>query len=198
MKLGIFLGTFDPVHNGHVKLAEDVLSVCRLDQVMLLPLNDAPHKSNNISASGKQRLEMCQLACTEGLIASDIELKANIYGYSLDMIHVIQRVYPTSDLYYILGSDVFKYMDTWETFDELIKLVHILVIIRDESDRDQVDQLVDLILNKGQHAEVCQVESLNLSSRCIKTKPLELWHSYIPPRVMAYIKKEKLYKNKAD
>lgn len=133
MRLGLFGGTFDPVHWGHLRSAEEVREACALDEVRFVPCGVPPHRSAKPAASARQRLEMVRLAVEDnpGLGVSDAEVARPGNSYSIDTVrHFLGTLAPADSLYLILGLDAFLLIDGWKDWRELLRLTHVVVTSR--------------------------------------------------------------------
>lgn len=195
-KLGFLLGTFDPIHNGHIHILEMVKSYLELDTALLVPLYDAPHKDNSIVATPKERVLMCELACnSRALETSSLIVDHKISGYSLELISIIKKQYPTEQLFYILGSDVFSSILKWSSLSEMISMVEFCVVLRSH---DVLNEMLVIkkeleLLNAKVH--ICEFPIKKISSSYIKSNFMnhENIKELIPSPVEDYIKKHALY-----
>ena len=133
MKLGLFGGTFDPVHSGHLKSAQEVREAYALDEVCFVPCGVPPHRNARPGASAHHRLEMVRLAVADnpGLSVSDLEVMRPGASYSIDTArHFAARLAPGDALYLILGLDAFLLIGTWKDWRELLALTHVIVTSR--------------------------------------------------------------------
>ena len=133
MRFGLFGGTFDPVHSGHLRSAEEVRDAFALDEVCFVPCGVPPHRSDRPGAAPHHRLEMVRLAVADrpGLGVSDIEVARPGPSYSIDTVrHFSATLAPGDDLYLILGLDAFLLIDSWKDWRELLALTHVIVTSR--------------------------------------------------------------------
>lgn len=133
MKIGIFGGTFDPVHRGHLQLAQSARTQFSLDKIIFVPAYKPPHKQELPSlTSAQDRYEMVRLAI-EGepfFELSDCELKRKGVSYTFDTVCEFESKYPNGTFFLILGKDAFDQIDTWHRANELKKKVQFLVAHR--------------------------------------------------------------------
>lgn len=129
--IGIFGGTFDPVHHGHLRIALDAQEALALEQVRLLPLHQAVHRDQPV-ASGPQRLQMLRLALQghAGLLADDRELRRGGPSYMLDTLTSLQQEMPDKPLCLLLGGDAFNGFPGWQGPREILERANILVMQR--------------------------------------------------------------------
>lgn len=130
-KVGIVGGTFDPIHLGHIALAEGVRDCARLDRVLLIPAADPPHRGGAV-ASPEQRLEMSRLAVQEhpGLEVSDVELRRPGPSYTVDTLRELASELGDAELYMVLGWDAARELRSWREPDEVLRLARLLVVPR--------------------------------------------------------------------
>ena len=133
MRLGLFGGTFDPVHLGHLRSAEEVREAFALDEVRFVPCGVPPHRSLRPGAAPHHRLEMVRLAVadTPGLGVSDVEVARPGASYSIDTVRrFAAELDAKDDLYLILGLDAFLLIGSWKDWRELLSLTHVIVTSR--------------------------------------------------------------------
>ena len=107
MRTGVFGGTFNPIHNGHIKLARAYFSELNLDRMLVIPTRVPPHKVSNELADGEDRLRMCQLAFAghPEFEVSDIELRRAETSYTVDTLEALHARWPEDELFLLTGSD---------------------------------------------------------------------------------------------
>lgn len=133
MKIGIFGGTFDPIHWGHLRSAEEVGETYRLDRVIFIPASMPPHKSGRTTTPAKDRLRMVRLAVAGNprFAVSTVELARPGLSYSIDTIREFAGKLKTGDsLYFIIGLDAFREIGTWKDFGEIFSLCNFIVTSR--------------------------------------------------------------------
>lgn len=130
MKIGIYGGTFDPIHVGHIKCAEEIKQEFNLDKILFVPNGNPMHKIFSRVVPGALRLEMIRLALegTDGLKASDIEVTRNGYSYTVDTLSELSKT--GDELYYIVGTDVLDTMENWKDFDKVVGLTKFIAVKR--------------------------------------------------------------------
>lgn len=133
MRIGLFGGTFDPIHIGHLRAATEVKQGFNLDQIVFIPSALPPHKTQEAVTDAADRLKMVELAVSghSGFTASDVELKRSGPSYSIDTIDHFKRAAPKdSGIFFISGLDAFLEIDTWKSYSELLNQVAFIVIAR--------------------------------------------------------------------
>ncbi|KFZ36432.1 hypothetical protein HR45_16585 [Shewanella mangrovi] len=132
MRIGIFGGTFDPVHYGHLRPAEAVRQQLKLDELWLMPNRIPPHKAA-ASATVEQRLQMLALAQQEfpAFSICDIELKRDVPSYSVVTLEQLISTRPQDNFYFIMGTDSLVTLSTWHQWQQLFALCHLVICGRD-------------------------------------------------------------------
>ena len=130
MRLGIFGGTFNPIHLGHLLLAETAREACHLDRVLFIPTNQPPHKDAKGVLAGPTRLALIQLAIRDhpGFAASDIELQRAGPSYTIETIRTLRRQLPDAKLFLLMGEDMLAV--PWKGWAELKRLCAIVAVRR--------------------------------------------------------------------
>jgi len=131
-RIGLFGGTFNPVHSGHLKAAEDVQKRFLLDKILFIPSYIPPHKDTADIASPSHRLKMVEIALRgfSHFIPCSIEIDAEEKSYSIITINRIKKLYPKSWIFFILGIDGFLEVDTWKDYEQLLEQCFFVVISR--------------------------------------------------------------------
>jgi nicotinate-nucleotide adenylyltransferase len=143
MRIGLFGGTFDPIHFGHLRAALEVKEGFGLDRVYLIPAAVPPHKAGDGVAPAADRLRMVELAVEDepGLKPSDVEIRRSGPSYTIDTVRHFQREFGgTAEIFLIVGVDAFLEIDTWKSFRELLALVPVVVISRPDADWPTADR----------------------------------------------------------
>jgi nicotinate-nucleotide adenylyltransferase len=131
-KVGIYGGTFDPIHHGHLILARQACEQIGLDQVILIPAALSPFKKNPAYANGEVRLSMLRAAIEgqDGFAADDCELKRPLPSYSIDTVLQIRERDPKAELFWLIGADNVHDLPKWRRFNELERLVKFVILDR--------------------------------------------------------------------
>ncbi len=133
MKLGILGGTFDPIHLGHLRSAEEIGQRLKLEKVYLIPSALPPHKTNARITPFHHRLAMTRLG-TDGsqlLETMDLEGKRAGFSYSIETLRELHQIFgPTAELFFILGTDAFLEIKTWRNYRSLFDYAHFVVLSR--------------------------------------------------------------------
>lgn len=136
MKIGLFGGSFDPVHYGHLLLAQSALESAALDQILFMPAAKSPHKSNPPIATDRARLEMLQLAVADhpNFRISDLEIKRKGDSFTVDTLKELAKIQPDDQLFLIMGADSLADFPNWKEPDEILKLADLVVMDRPVED----------------------------------------------------------------
>lgn len=131
-QVGILGGNFNPVHNAHLVVADQVRQQLGLDQVLLMPEFKPPHVDHKETIDEKHRLRMLELAIqeTEGLAIEEIELTRQGVSYTYDTMKLLIEQNPDVDYYFIIGADMVDYLPKWHRIDELIHMVQFVGVQR--------------------------------------------------------------------
>lgn len=132
MRLCLFGGTFDPVHNAHLALATEACEACQLDEVWFVPNAVPPHKVNGAVATWEQRFCMVELACTldPRFHASRLE-EAQRKSYTIHTLETVrQELEPEDELFFLIGADAFAEIESWYRKDDVLSLAHFIVLSR--------------------------------------------------------------------
>ena len=131
-RIGILGGTFNPIHNGHLVIAQTALEKLNLDKVIFVPSNMTPHKTQAGAISGKDRYAMVKFAIAHSphFDACDFEIDKEGPSYSIDTVGYLRHLHPKDKLYFIIGSDNAAILHTWKGIKELTKLVTFIAVYR--------------------------------------------------------------------
>lgn len=196
MKLCVFQGTFNPIHNAHTRVAEFVASKCDFDKILFIPAFNPPHKSLNLDMS-YHRLEMAKLAVNNNskFEVSDIEFRRKGKSYTYLTIVELYKEFPVEGkINFLIGTDAFQYIEKWYETDKLKNLVKFIVFVREDNfDISKYDYLKD----KGYEFEFQPLPFEDISSTKLRDD-IKLGKSisgYVAKEVEDYIKQNGLYKD---
>jgi len=150
--IGIFGGTFDPIHYGHLRTAFEMLQALRFAAVHFVPSGDPPHRGRTY-APASLRLEMVRAAVANEacFIVDDCEIKRAGPSYSVDTLAAMRRQYPTASLSLIVGMDAFLGLTSWYRWEEILNFAHIVVAHRPGWRAPDIGPLGKLISEHGTH-----------------------------------------------
>ena len=197
MKIGIFGGTFNPIHNGHVALIERIKASLALDRVLVIPTALPPHKDAPDLAGGEHRLNMCRLAVAglEGVSVDPLEIERGGKSYSIDTVRALRTKYRDDELYLLVGGDSFFSIRAWRDSEELLRLAVLVGIAREPQQEEELVTFSTELNESG--ARTCIVggyEPVVASSTTVRAGDL----SNVPQSVADYIVQNGLYGQECD
>jgi nicotinate-nucleotide adenylyltransferase len=198
-KIGIFGGSFDPIHYGHLILAEQMRELAGLDKIIFIPARVSPFKTASAPISGLDRYEMVKLAVAgePAFEVSDIEITSEEVSYTSNTMRRLSEQYGDSaKLYFILGSDSILKLDKWHEADYLLKNFSFLAGLRKGYNADEaIAKRDEIVSNFGADLRLCDIPELEISSSDLRLR-LQGGKSLkyvIPDPVLDYIREKKLY-----
>lgn len=195
-KVGLFGGTFDPPHIGHIEILKEAKKRLALDKLILIPAGDPPHKTNKTVTEKKHRLRMTELAFSSLLdcCISEYEMNKQAPSYSVDLLKHFRRILPDCELYFIIGADSFAALPSWWHYRELLTLCRMIVISRPDTEKTKLLQQFHgdetpprvFFLNRLQ----LDISSTQIRARLSEHKDVSAW---LPENVLQYIREHHLY-----
>ena len=156
--IGVFGGTFDPIHYGHLRSAFEILQALRFDEVRFIPCGDPPHRGNTVADAGlRYRMVSAAIAGQDGFVSDDRELRRKGLSYSIDTLNSLREEFPDRSLGLIVGMDAFLGLPKWHRWDEILNVAHIIVAHRPGWKAPDRGPLGSLIAEHGTH----QVDDLH-------------------------------------
>jgi nicotinate-nucleotide adenylyltransferase len=148
--IGIFGGTFDPIHFGHLRTAFELLQALRLDEMRFMPAGTPPHREGTV-ASAAVRLAMVQAATQgqPGFVVEDREIRREGLSYSVDTMRTLRADFPDHSLCLIVGMDAFLGLPKWHQWRELLDLAHLVVAHRPGWRAPSMGPLGELLVDRG-------------------------------------------------
>ena len=145
-KIGILGGTLDPIHNGHLMIAECARDQLSLDEVWFMPTGNPPHKSNQNISPNEVRKEMIELAIEDNnnFKFSDFEYKRDGIIYTSDTMKLLKNAYKDTDFYFIMGADSLMYFKDWHKPEEIVLYCNLVVAGRDNDDSELLREVAIL------------------------------------------------------
>ena len=197
-KLGILGGTFDPIHNGHMYMAQVAMEQLKLDRVIFIPSGIVPHKNNrNITDSTHRYNMVCEaVKGFENYLVSDMEIKRESVCYTYETLGELKKIYVGDELHFIVGADSIYYIDKWMKPEEIFKLACITVIDRTTDTCHNIDEYCRNIAKRYNGiVEVLSAHGPDISSTEIRgfVKSGKSVRKMLPEAVEEYIEKHKLY-----
>jgi nicotinate-nucleotide adenylyltransferase len=150
--MGIFGGTFDPIHYGHLRSAYEMLQALRFEEVRFMPCGNPPHRAQPV-ASAELRLQMVRVATAgqHGFVVDDRELQREGPSYSVDTLTALRAEFPLQPLALIIGMDAFLGLPKWYHWREILQLAHIVVAHRPGWRAPDMGPLGELLADRGTH-----------------------------------------------
>lgn len=186
-RIGIYGGTFDPIHIGHLAIAQRAMEEFDLDRVYFLIAYTPPHK-NDRSNGAEDRLSMLRLAIenNEKFLVDDREIRAAEVRYSVDSLEEIKKERSDSKIFFIMGGDSLLTFRSWYHWEDILKKVDLIVHPREDKVED-LEQEADYLRGRGYKINICRAESIPVSSGQIRRLGQE-------GRSIRYLVPEKVYK----
>lgn len=198
MAIGIMGGTFNPVHIGHLMVAEFVREEYHLDKVLFIPSGNPPHKSKEKIAPCEMRKRLVEVAIETNpyFELDDMEIKRGGTTYTIDTIRQLSVEYPYEKLYFIIGTDTLFELQKWKDYREVAKNTEFILYGRGSKDPSHIERTMEILrrdhgfninLSKGPEVEL---SSTNIRDRISKGLSIRYM---VPDRVMEEIMKSNLY-----
>jgi len=185
-RIGIFGGSFNPIHRGHIEMANIAIKKLDLDKLYLVPVGNPAHRCDKNFASGIDRLKMVELSCIgdERLIPCDLEVNSKDTSYTYDTLLKIKEKHPKAIIYEIIGEDSAEYLHKWKNYDKMCKLSKFVYF-----KRRGYNSINSEIM--GIKAPLFNVSSTIIREKIQNEEPVK---DYLLKNVEEYIKDKKLYK----
>lgn len=190
MKTGLFGGTFNPVHTGHVNLVKNFKDELKLDRVLVIPTAVPPHKQAESLVSGEDRMEMCRLAFDGIAEVSDVEIARGGRSYTVETLEELKKIYKDDDFYFLVGSDMLLSFRRWYRWEDILSMCTLCATDRDaektctDADKDLFDRII-----------FCDFPKTVVSSSMVREKLFsgESVLEFVPREVEKYIREKGLY-----
>ena len=197
-KIGIYGGTFNPPHTGHLQAAKQAVEVLDLDMLLMIPDRIAPHKDIPAgSPTPEQRLEMLHIALAgeEKILPSDIELRREGVSYTYLTLEALREQYPEEELILLMGTDMFLTLDAWKEPERICAMATLGVFYRGEKgEKEKILAQKAALEAKGAKVELVENDIINISSTQLRR--LLAFHAadeFLPAGVGEYIRANGLY-----
>lgn len=198
-RIGIMGGTFDPIHIGHLILAECAYEQFQLDTILFLPSGNPPHKMNRRDgATDQQRLDMTRLAISENphFILDSEEMYRSGLTYTCETLRLMKEKHSDTEYYFIIGADSLMAFDTWKNPETISRDCILLAAVRDQMKTEQLEQKI-AELHRSYDARIHLLHSPNID---ISSTQLRDWYRkgrsiryYVPDAVLEYIEANAVY-----
>lgn len=219
MFIGLLGGSFNPIHNGHLHIANYVYNTLALDRVIFIPTGDPPHKSAASLAPAHHRLAMVKLATEphKSFVVDDREARSSTVSYSIDTVSQLKKEFPRgTELGFIIGLDAFLDLQSWKQATHLLDICHVIVCSRPGVSFTQLQSMpllppipqpslynlnkknisrLDISLPWGSSVTLlsippCEVSASHIRQQVALKRPIGHW---LPPTVESYIIQHQLY-----
>ena len=192
--IGLFGGTFNPPHVGHLALAKEAQKEFSLDRIFFIPAFMPPHKEPRNVIDAEHRLAMVKLLINgdSGLILSDYEIKKRSVSYSIETIRHFKEEFPSSKIHFLIGSDAFYHIDTWKESQELLKLIDFIIFPRAGNTKEMITKKYGNLSNVvyWAHTSLVHISSTDIRYRLRSGEDCTV---ELGAKVAEYIKENKLY-----
>lgn len=199
MKFGIFGGTFNPIHNGHINIALKIYDKFSLDKILFMPNKIPPHKNIKNVLDEKIRLDIINIAIKNyGFFGiEDYELKKDNISYTYESLEYLDSTYKGIELFFIIGSDSFINFDKWQKIERIFRSSNIIVYLRDEAHRYSITKI------KGRYEELYKGRIYLFFDKIIDISSTEIREkifngndvsNLVPKCVYEYIISKRLYR----
>ncbi|MDO4332101.1 MAG: nicotinate-nucleotide adenylyltransferase [Eubacteriales bacterium] len=197
-RIGIFGGTFNPIHNGHLILAEAARQNCCLEEVLLIPSGCSYMKDQREILPGKIRLEMARLAALDNpyFTVSDIEINRAGYSYTSETLKQLRRKMPDARLYYIIGADTLFHMENWKNPEQIFSDCVLVAAVRDGWENARMERQISYLTDKY-HADIrllpslhIEISSTEIRNRCRKNLSIRY---LVPESVRLFLEQNGYY-----
>lgn len=199
-KIGVLGGSFNPIHLGHLIMAQDAEEAFDLDRIIFIPAAIPPHKLTQMSVTPEQRLDMVKLALADRVSweVSDSEIRRGGVSYSIDTIRHLKSVYPEAELYFIIGGDTLPELHTWKEISHLIDLCRFITMVRPgfepqtlrHADLKLDHRHLDDLIKRVTVGHVIGISSTDVRMHVAKNESIRY---LVPDAVERYIREHRLY-----
>jgi nicotinate-nucleotide adenylyltransferase len=192
VRLGIFGGSFDPPHLGHLLAVIDAAETLRLDEVRFVPAAVQPFKVGRSTATPAQRLAMTQrlVAGVPGFVADGTEIERSGLSFTVDTLAAMAAASPTAERFLLLGADAFALFDQWRDPQRILSLASIAVLVRGG------DVMPDVGSREGAGVQLLETRRVDISSTELRARVADgrTIRGFVPDAVADYIAEHRLYK----
>ncbi|MBQ4117973.1 MAG: nicotinate (nicotinamide) nucleotide adenylyltransferase [Oscillospiraceae bacterium] len=199
MKIGIYGGSFDPVHKGHVNAVLTFKEELSLDKIIVIPAYQPPHKKGLALTPSEHRMNMCRLAFEglEGFEVSDIEIKREDEGYMADTVEQLREIYPDDELFLLIGGDMLLSFQRWYAWHKITDEAVLAVAARNWEDDAVLEAEAAVLRSYGAEVRIVPIDVKEISSTEVReaVRRADDISSMVPDGVDEYIWNHYLYYN---
>jgi len=203
MKIGIIGGTFNPIHIGHLILAQEAMDQAKLDEIWFVPTGMSYMKSQMHVASAQDRFQMTQLAIADNdkMRCLDIEVKREGYTYTYETLEQLKVAYPKYEFFFIFGADCLYSVENWKNPERIFEQCTVIAAARNGSPLEEMqDKIAELNLKFQTNILLLPFMNLEISSTLVRDKIAkgESVKYLLPNPVISYIHEHALYQSKKE
>ncbi len=198
MKIGLYGGSFDPIHEGHLALVRGMAAALSLDRVILMPTGQPPHKIKATDTGDAHRLAMCRAAVENDplITVSDHEIQKGGASFTVDTLEALTAAHPSDEWFLLMGADMFLSLASWKRIEDIARMATLCGVPRDGVSAAQMQDYAQTLASFGATCRVIDlplktVSSTQIRARVQNDEPLD---GLVPPRVEAYIRQHGLYR----
>ena len=198
MKIALFGGTFDPIHNGHLAVAKEAVGRFHLDQILFIPSGQPPHKNHGPQATYEDRFRMVELACRcdrrfEASRLEDPAVLGDGKTYSIDTIEKARQNADSEDsLYFLIGRDAFDELSIWHRLEDVVRQIEFIVATRPSTDPPAEPEGVAALARYHQLDGIeIPTSATQLRAQMARGENIDV---SLPPEVGDYIRHHRLYR----
>ena len=197
-RIGLLGGTFNPIHLGHLLIAQDALEQLALDRVKFIPLATPPHKTVEAMAGERDRIRMINLAIrgNQRFEVDDLEIRRGGKSYSVDTLTELRRRHPQADLFFIIGADSLRELHLWRDAQRVVRLCTFVTVPRPGFEsKPVVDRRLDAASRRRLRQHVLKGHACDIASRDIRARVANgrSIRYLVPDAVAEYIRRRRLY-----
>ncbi len=189
-KIGILGGTFNPVHIGHLAIAQRAMEAMGLEEVIFVPANIPPHKRPTCLAPARHRYEMVRaaIAANPGFRISDFEIRRPGKSYTVETLRHFRERMPEARLFFIIGQDSYPQLPRWKSIEEILNLAEFVIVTRPGCGQVKAGPRLHIVVMPGIHVSSSYLRRRIAQGRSVKY--------FVPDEVEAYIRRHRLYDSK--
>lgn len=210
-KIGLFGGTYDPIHVGHIEIANKAMDELNLDTIYFIPTGKSYFKENVLSSDIRLNMVKSAIDSNDKFKLSDCEIKRAGNTYSIDTVKFFKKQFPDDELFFIMGMDSFRLFHKWKSYKDILELATLVVAPRTKTRSDNTHEGIidnedveddtyfeEMCLNNPDaailrlHMDKIDISSTDLRN-ILKKKEYDKARNYIPSKTLEYIIKEGIY-----
>lgn len=199
MRIGIYGGSFDPVHMGHINAALAFKEELSLDKIIVIPAYQPPHKKGLALTPSEHRMNMCKIAFgnLDGFEVSDMEIKREDEGYMSDTVAQLRELYPNDEFFLLMGGDMLLYFQHWHAWQKITDEAVLAVAARNFDDDSALEAEAAVLRSYGAEVRIIPIDVKEISSTSVResVRKADDISSIVPQGIADYIWDHYLYYN---